>query len=948
MGIRDIATAGQSVWFDYIQRSMIWTGELHRMVAEDGLAGVTSNPSIFENAISSGTEYAPAVRAAVLDGATAAETAELLSIEDVKLACDVLRPVYDSTEGKDGYVSLEVSPYLANDAQETRDEGLELWSAVARENLMIKVPATKEGLIAIEALISEGVNVNATLLFSVERYQEVWSSFVRGLERYAAGGGDPAGVASVASFFISRIDTAVDAQIDEKLAAGDLSDADKGALEALRGKAAIANAKAAYKAYEAALDTELWKQLAKQGARPQRLLWASTSTKNPAYRDVRYVEELIGPDTVNTIPAATYQAFQAHGVAEPRLRAGVDTALADLKRLGELGIDLDEITDTLEAAGVKAFSDAYDRLVGVVERARRDNLGSEQPSMRLALDDATMARLEARLDQMDKIGFNRRLWERDGSLFSEDPEAAKHASGFMGWLDIVDFMQEKIDLLIGLQDQLHDAEVESVVLMGMGGSSLAPDVFSRTFGQLDASPELLVLDSTVPAQVKTIEREVELDASMFIVASKSGTTAEPLSFYAHFFDLISQGAQFLAVTDPGSKLEHMAIDQGFSAIYNGDPEVGGRFSALSPFGLVPAAAMGLDVGDLIDRAMIMIGSCEQAVPAKESPGAQLGAALGELALAGRDKLTFIISPTLSSLGAWIEQLVAESTGKHGKGIVPVDGEQLGGPEVYGSDRVFVSVTLDEDDADWQNEVEGKLAKLAEAGHPIIRMHLAEREDLVQEMFRWEIATAVAGYVLQINPFDQPNVQESKSFTNELLQTYEETGALPPVPGQELILEAEGLKIYADADNIEALKAEQGDLQALLRAHLARAGAGDYVALNAFVEMNEAHEAVLQQIRSFVRDDMKLATTVGFGPRFLHSTGQLHKGGANNGLFFQITCDDAEDMPVPGKPFTFGTLKTAQEAGDFMALSARKRRVLRVHLGADVEAGLKKLAELLGA
>ncbi|MCA9550333.1 MAG: bifunctional transaldolase/phosoglucose isomerase [Myxococcales bacterium] len=936
--IRALREHGQSVWYDYIQRDMIWTGALHRMVEEDGLAGVTSNPSIFEKAIGGSAAYAPAVKAVVAEGASAGEIFDALAVTDIQLACDVLRPVYDASGGKDGFVSLEVSPYLAHDTLGTVEEAHRLWEEVGRENLMIKVPGTAAGVPAVEQLISDGVNVNVTLLFSVERYIEVAKAYIVGLERFAAAGGDPAGVASVASFFVSRIDNKVDAAVQARLqnASGD----DKARLEGLLGKVAIANAKLAYRAYQELTAEPRWKALVKQGAHPQRLLWASTSTKNPAYKDTLYVEELVGPDTVNTVPAATYTAFQEHGEVKATLADDLDGAKAIMATLASFDISLARITEDLEHDGVDQFARAFDTLMVTVEDRRVGLLGDRLSQMSETLG-AYQGDVDGALKGLTESGFVRRMWERDGTLFGEG-EAAEHAASFMGWLDITDSMLENVHHLIQLQEDLEDEEVEQVVLMGMGGSSLAPDVFARTFGQLDGSPELLVLDSTVPAQVKAIEHEVEQSQNtVFITASKSGTTTEPLCFDAYFWDQVQDGDHFIAITDPGSKLEEESLERGIRGVYNGDPEVGGRYSALSPFGLVPAAAMGLDPVDLLERADLMIASCEASVPPARNAGVRLGAVIGTLAEKGRDKLTFVMSPAIASLGGWIEQLVAESTGKHGKGIVPVDGEALGAPEVYGADRVFVAIELDGDAiAD-----EGKLAALAAAGHPVVRIRIGDRRDLVQEMFRWEVATATAGHIMGINPFDQPNVQESKDYTKRLLGEAKD-GKLPSIEGEVKLFEEGGITVYTDTANAAAL-GEAKTLTDALKAHINRAGAGDYVAFNAYVEMTDAHGAALQRLRQRVRDGHQVATTVGFGPRFLHSTGQLHKGGANNGVFLQITCDDAEALPVPGQGFGFSLLKQAQEAGDFMALSSRGRRLLRVHLK-DVEAGLAALAQAIGA
>lgn len=939
--IRDLADQGQSVWMDDIQRQMIWTGALYEMVHSQGVKGVTSNPSIFEKAIGSSRDYDPAIHHAVRTGASPLEVFETLAIDDIRFACDVLRPVYEETERADGFVSLEVSPHHAYDTEATVHEALRLWEDVGRENLMIKVPGTEEGLVAFEHLIGEGINVNVTLLFAVERYVEVAHAYVEGLEHFVDHGGDPSTVSSVASFFVSRIDNLVDARIDEKKKSAD--DEMKKKLDGLRGKVAIANAKQAYAEYEQIVKSERWQTLAEQGARPQRLLWASTSTKDPSYRDTLYVEELIGPDTVNTMPKATFDAFEDHGEVKKTLTEGLDDANATMNQLAEVGISMGSVTAQLEKEGVDKFSSSFDDLLATVAERRAASLVEHLPTMHTSVGDFEKT-IEDRLKALDDDAFVRRMWRHDGTLFGETAKDHGVAEQYMGWLDIVATMEANVEHLVDLLEDLRDDGIRNVVVMGMGGSSLAPDVLRATFGQQDDSPTLYVLDSTVPAQVKTVAEAVKGGDTVYIIASKSGTTTEPLAFDAFFYDRVKDGEQFIAITDPGSKLERMAMERDFRAIYNGDPEVGGRYSALSPFGLVPAAAMGLDVADLLERARLMVGSCDASVPARANPGVRLGAVLGELAKAGRDKLTIVTSTSISTFGAWLEQLIAESTGKHGKGIIPIDGEALASPDTYGDDRVFAHLTVDGDDDEADTK---KLEALQAAGHPVLRFVLDDTSDLVQEMFRWEIATATAGHVLGINPFDQPNVQESKNYTAELLEEQKKSGELAEVPGEVALGEHGGVKLFTDEANASTF-GEVKDLASALASHLSRADAGDYVAINAYVEMNAANEARLQRLRHHVRDDKHVATTLGYGPRFLHSTGQLHKGGPNSGVFLMITSDDVEDLDVPGESFTFGVLKQAQQAGDFMALSKRERRLLRVHLGADVEGGLDILLDALGA
>ncbi|MCC7384696.1 MAG: bifunctional transaldolase/phosoglucose isomerase [Deltaproteobacteria bacterium] len=935
-----VAELGQSLWYDYIQRSLIWTGELHRMAEQEGLRGVTSNPSIFEKAIGQSKDYLAAVRAFVEAGLGAGDIYERIAVQDIQLAADVLRPVYERTQGIDGYVSLEVSPHLAHDTQATLADARRLWALVGRENVMIKVPATPEGVPAIEQLISDGINVNVTLLFAVDAYERVAEAYQTGLEKWVERGGDPRRVASVASFFVSRIDTLVDEQIDERLKAP-VDAVTKAKLDSLRGKVAIANAKIAYQGYQRRIATARWSKLASRGARPQRLLWASTSTKNPRYRDVLYVEELIGPDTVNTVPEATWIAFRDHGEAKSTLGQGLAEAQAVLAQMAEVDLSLRAVTDALLADGVTKFADAFDKLLGAVEQRRQQILGPRLAQ--LAVSGADDKAVKARLETLRKEGYVRRMWAHDARLYGASRADDPAAAGFMGWLDVTERMLAHPEPLLKLARELAAEKVESVVLMGMGGSSLAPDVFARTFGKQPGHPALLVLDSTVPAQVAALEKKIDPARSVFIVASKSGTTTEPLAFDQYFFDRVKDGRRFVAITDPGSKLEQLARARSFRAIFPGEPEIGGRYSALSNFGIVPAAAMGLDVVDLLTRARRMMQSTAAAVPPSENPGVRLGALLGDWARAGRDKLTIVSSPKLRAFGAWLEQLIAESTGKNGLGIIPIDGEPLGVPGLYGADRVFAHLAVaGEDDP---NTVAG-LDALRAAGHPVVTCTLRDVADLVQEMVRWEVATATAGHVLGINPFDQPNVQESKDFTKRFLDEHAKTGKLPEVSEERRLLEDHGVIVYADPATAAKLGAPK-TLADVLRAHLGTVRAGDYVAINAYLEMNAENEGWLQGIRRQIRDEKKVATTLGFGPRFLHSTGQIHKGGPASGVFLQLTAADAAELPIPGMSFGFGTLKTAQANGDFAALAKRGRRLVRLHLSADVQAGLRVVAEALG-
>jgi transaldolase/glucose-6-phosphate isomerase len=933
---------GQSVWLDYIRRSLIENGELKRLVDEDALGGVTSNPAIFEKAIDGSNDYAAAIEALSQDASLSAkEVYERLAVEDIQAAADVLRVVYDRTRSADGYVSLEVSPELAKDTEGTLAEARQLWAAVARPNVMIKVPATAQGIPAIRTLIAEGINVNVTLLFAREAYERVAWAYVEGLEARAAKGEPLDHVASVASFFVSRIDSLVDGWIAEKLESA--QGADRERLASLPGQVAIANAKLAYQGYKAIFGGPRWEALAAKGAKVQRVLWASTGTKNPAYSDVLYVDALIGPDTVNTVPPDTLAAYRDHGQPRATLEQDVDGARAVLARLEDAGISLEKATDELLEDGLKKFVEPFAKLLKAVARRSREANQARINAQTHVLPAALDAEVKKALADWDAQGGTRRLFAGDASLWTGSDEAS-----WLGWLGLVSAELDDLTPLRRLQEEVKREGFTHALLLGMGGSSLCPEVLAETFGHVPGYPQMHVLDSTDPAQVRAVEAKVDLAKTLFIVASKSGSTLEPNIFKAHFFERAKQvvgagkaASRFVAITDPGSSLEQAARAEGFRHVFSGLKTVGGRYSALSNFGLVPAAVMGLDVEKLLDEAQRMEQACAPGVPAAENPGLVLGTIIGVLARRGIDKITLVASPGISDLGAWLEQLIAESTGKEGKGVIPVDRERLGPPAAYGPDRLFCYLRLSSaPDAAQDAAVEA----LEADGRPVVRIAVASPHDLGEEFLRWEIATAIAGAVLGINPFNQPDVEASKVATKALTSEYEQTGQLA---AEEPFFTGEGLKLFADPANTEALLAA-GDrsLVGLLKAHLQRLGEGDYFAVLAYVAMTRAHEDAMQGFRHLVRDRKRVATCLGFGPRFLHSTGQGYKGGPNTGVFLQVTCDDAQDLPVPGQKYTFGVVKAAQARGDLQVLFERKRRALRVHLGSDVAAGLLTLDEAI--
>ena len=929
--LKDLERFGQSLWIDFLSRSFLDGGELPRLIAEDGLKGMTSNPSIFEKAISKGEEYDGDIKAMAEAGRGVDEIFRSLAVADIKKAADGLKPVYDATEGVDGYVSIEVSPYLAHDTEGTIAEARSLWAEIARPNIMIKVPATQEGLPAIATLISEAINVNITLLFAESVYEQVTEAYMSGLERRK---GDISKIASVASFFVSRIDTLADEKIDAKLA--DKPDAK---LAALKGKIAVANAKRAYQFYKSMIAGPRWKKLAARGARPQRLLWASTSTKNKAYSDVLYVETLIGPDTVNTMPPETMDAWRDHGKARASLEDGVAEAQAELKALAKAGISLDEITDELVVDGVAKFADAADKLYAALADKRAKILDGSLLRLSETLGENEKKVVDAAVADWTTGGKVRRLWAHDKSVWTNADE-----DRWLGWLDIAARERKDHRALSAFAQSVRTAGYKHVALFGMGGSSLGAEVIATCFGHLEGWPKFHALDSTDPDEVQALNAAIDLKTTLFIVCSKSGSTLEPNLFMDYFFARLAEavgednaGKQFVAVTDPGSSLEAAARDRRFAHVFHGDKSIGGRYSVLSAFGLVPMAAMGLDTERLLAEAERAMTSCGASVPPRANPGVRLGVLLGALATqCGRDKVTILTAKPLASAGAWLEQLIAESTGKDGKALIPVADEPLSIEPVYGDDRVFVYLHLA-----GTEPPEEALAKLVSRGHPVIRVAIEDSYQLGQLFFVWEMAIAAAGNIMGIDPFDQPDVEASKVKARALTKKMEEG---KPIAPEGAVWKDDDLVLYADPDTAAHLP-RAGSLADCLKAFLAKSKPRDYIAILAYIQRNEAHAGVLRAMRVKLRDAEKLATCLGFGPRFQHSTGQAYKGGPNTGLFLEITADHGEEVPVPGRKIGFRAVQMAQAIGDFDVLVERKRRALRLHLK-NTETGLALLAKAI--
>jgi transaldolase/glucose-6-phosphate isomerase len=852
-------------------------------------------------------------------------------VEDIQRAADLLQPAHEATGGLDGYVSLEVSPKLALDAAGTEAAGTRLAERVGRANLMIKVPATRQGLAAGENLLKKGISVNFTLIFSVERYRSVTQAYTAAMSWRHRNSLPVDGMASVASFFVSRIDTAVDKALDA-LPAGKAADARK-----MKGLAGVANSLLAYKLYR-----ELFYNpgFLASGIPPQRILWASTSVKDPAYRASRYMEELALNGSVNTAPEEALEAYFAEGrINREPLEQRFSAAEGYFARLKVLEINFGKILEDLETDGIKKFAQAYDGLLALIKEKKTAlaGTGKENP----ARGEPLPAEAAAALKKLAAADFAARLWSKDAELWKAGKPGEKGAACNLGWLDTPFRMLPKAAGIQKFAEEIKTAGFTHAVLLGMGGASLAPEAMRCLF-QTPGYPRLLVLDTTDPASLAAVREQLDLKRALFIYSSKSGETLEPASHFKYFWEQFRKarikkpGDHFIAITDSGSNLDKLAKEKKFRRVYLNPAGLDGRFSALSYPGLVPAALGGADIKKLLERA-INLASLSKERDLEKNPAALLGALLGGLVPAGRDKLTLIMPEKLAKLGLWVEQLVAVGTGKEGKGITPVCCEPLMPPDKYQADRLFVRTVLEgfPDQAE-----EAALAALKKAGHPVYTITVKDPYDLGAEFFRWEAATAAACALTGTNPFDQPDVREGKVLTLAMLAKLSGKGKRPaPKPD----FSADRVAVYAS----RALKSGKDPITKyddVFWSVFSYLREKEYIALLAYLPENPEVEAGLRKLRETLTGFTSAACTLGYGPRCLHSSGQLHKGGPDNAFFLILTTQAKKDIVVPGEKYTFCQLETAQALGDFEALDSKNRRVLRLHLKHPLDKSLAYLSE----
>ncbi len=888
-----LTSLGQSLWLDYIRRDLLESGELERRIAEGQVWGMTSNPSIFEKAIAESDLYLASLRPLAQAGWTSQDILDSLTREDIQAAADLFRPLYESTGGGDGFVSIEVSPLLASQTRPTIEEARRIWKAVDRPNVMVKIPATPAGLPAIEQGIADGININVTLIFSLARYAEVIQAYLRGLERRAEAGQPVDHVASVASFFVSRVDTLVDGLLDPILRRED-----QGAERAasLRGKAAIANARIAYAQFLGAFQSERFQTLRAKGARRQRPLWASTSTKDPAYPDTYYVDGLIGPETVNTVPLETLEAFLDHGTADATLEAGLSDARATLEAIEFLGISMRSVTDQLEKEGVQKFSASYRALLKSIEKQSKRLQREVGP----LLDP-----LRERLARFDSDEVARRLWAADPSLWPAGEDDPRQR---LGWLHLPTMSEDRLARVEALAGRVRERS-EHALLLGMGGSSLAAEVMRR-MGLGDERVRLHVLDTTQPRAIRRAGTQAPAARTFVLVASKSGTTVEPLSLMEHFWARASRARgvrpeeHFAALTDPETPLEKLARERSFTTVVPTPVDVGGRYSALSEFGLVPAGVLGLDIREMLAGGRRMARQSGPNVETARNPGMFLGAVLGAAALEGRDKITFIADPQVAPLQDWIEQLLAESSGKSGKGLFPIVHEPPGTAKVYRSDRLLVYLRSD-------GSNDRRLAGWIRGRIPVVVIEVGtDPAALGAEFLRWELAVASACHVIGVNAFDQPDVQAAKLSARRALGNV--AGGAPPEGRRAW--SGGGVALWS-SEAIEAGATMDQAVGAILR----NVDDPEAVVILSYLPETKTVERSIARLRKRLRDRLRAATMIGVGPRYLHSTGQLFKGGPPSLLAVFLIGPIGPDVPVPQAEYTLGVLQRAQAVGDLQAM-----------------------------
>lgn len=942
--LKELTASGNSVWYDGMRRSLATSGLLKRLVEEDGVTGVILGLSSFEKALGGTDEYDEDIARLRREGRGEEEIIAALAASDARCAADELFRAYEASGKTDGMVSVWLPPHTLNDIEKTAEAAKRLLDSIGRPNISVRVPATASGIAAAEELVYSGVSVNLTEVFSVSRYQSAAFSYVKALERRVRAGRPVDSVFGCVSVPISPVDVEMAAVVEDALKRITSHDT-VAILRELSWRVALYNAKLVYLKHEDVFRGKTFHDLEKNGARPQRIVWEGTLPKGAHLDALLYAEGLCGGKTITAMALETMLAFRERGAVKERLKEGQAPAHKALKELDDLGLGLDLAASRLQEAALRDESALWEGLLKTVsERGAEALLG--RPSLAPAPALWTGASLDAVRTLADG-DFPARLWAKDESLWarSADDAVKRTIRNALGWLSAPAMMEELKGGLFTFAEEVRKAGFTECVLLGMGGSSLAPLVFGETFGPRRGYPRLTVLDTTDPEAVLGVaegRERVEITRKLFIVSSKSGSTIEPLSLFEYFYSILKgikgerAGENFIAITDPGTALEGFSRKYSFRRLFLNWRDIGGRFSALSYFGLLPAALSGIDVGSILRHALIMRAAVEPSVPPLKNPGLQLGALLAGFYNEGRDKVTFFLSDEISAFALWIEQLMAESTGKEGRGLIPITGEPVGKPSEYANDRVFVDISLKKTD----EAVSRKLDALSKAGHPVLRFTLRDPYEIGAEFLRWEVAIAAAGMVMGINPFDQPDVESSKRLAMERLGRGAEKEH-----HEWAVLGSKLLKVHFGRAAKTGIK-EKTSLKEALGAFLGLVREREYMGLLPYFNpMDKKAGASFGRIRKALRDKTGAAVLFGWGPRYLHSTGQLHKGGPDSGSFVIIAHGAVKDAPVPESHFTFSGLERSQAFGDMEALDSRGRRVILVDLKDPSEKSVKEAVEL---
>jgi len=966
--MRQFAEAGQSVWLDFVSRPFLRQDGLSQLIERDGVSGLTTNPNTFERAIAYGNDYDESLREILNhDPVDAAALYERLAAQDIRTAADVLRPVHDRTAARDGFVSFEVAPLLAFDSDGTLREARRMLRAIGRPNLMLKIPGTDAGFDAMRSLVAEGTNVNLTLLFSAAAYRSAANAWMDGLEQRLAAGKPVARIAGVASFFLSRIDRKADDWIDEHLASADVEIGIPDAarleqLSSLRGCLAIASARTAWEAYCEILASDRWQRLAAAGAQPLRLLWASTGIKDATYSETKYVDALIGPGTVCSMPPATLEAARIRRNAAPALASGIDEAHAALALAQQIGMPFDQMMVSLVSEGLEKFDQAYVNLLNALSTRRAAILCERQNAIHFSLPARLDQAVGRTLLEVEQERLLARLWRSDVT-----PWIGASSSGSFGWLAAA--AGSRIDILAieRFAEALREDDIRQVVILGVGGASLGAEALAAVLGTAPSAAvrELFVLDSCDPDEILGLSNRLDFAHALFVVASKSGTTLETTLLHTYFYEQVSErlgvaaaARHFAVIAHGGTPLHNLAQERGYRASFEGDPQIGGAFSVLSSFGIVALAALGHDVVAFFDALAPMTYACAERVPAMSNPAGRLGVALAEAGRAGVDKVVILAPESLRGFGPWLSHLLSVATGKNGHGLIPILNESLDDAAwydgQYGRDRLFVHLALDDDAAAREgsieqaqaHQVEAQVQRLTAAGHAVISLHLASRLQIGQEFFRWQVAAALASGLLDVDPFAQPDVSAgavrvagwmaSATAPASILRTFGPVCQISQPAGSS----HSGFRISLSGVAASMQPSEEFGKDWRIFWNAARPG--DYAALLTFAARNAPQTRALQQLAGAIRQRCRIATLAGFGPRYLHSVGQLFKGGPDIGMFVVITRQPEQDIEVADCILSLGQVEQLQALADIEQLRARGRRCLHLDIEGDLMAALDYL------